>query len=51
MRADVSVDEAADVIWATTSPELFVLLTVERGWSPRRFERWLTDTWQRLLLA
>jgi hypothetical protein len=35
LRADLSVDEAADVIWATNSSELYVLLTVERGWAPR----------------
>lgn len=50
LRAGLSIDEAADVIWATNSSELYVLLTVERGWSPRRFERWLADTWSRLLL-
>ena len=32
LRAGLSVDEAADVIWATNSSELYVLLTVERGW-------------------
>lgn len=50
LRQDLSIDEAADVIWATNSSELYVLLTVERGWSPRRFEQWLADTWRRLLL-
>src|SRR5215203_3081103 len=51
LRADLSIDEAADVIWATNSSELYVLLTVDRGWSPEHFERWLTDTWHRVLLA
>ena len=50
LRAGLSIDEAADVIWATNSSELYVLLTVERGWSPDRYERWLADTWCRLLL-
>ena len=50
LRADLSIDEAADVIWATNSAELYVLLTVERGWSPARYERWLADAWSRLLL-
>lgn len=35
---------------ATNSSELHVLLAVERGWSPDRYERWLADTWCRLLL-
>ena len=50
LRAGVSVDEAADVIWATNSSELYVLVTTERGWSPARYERWLAETWRRLLL-
>ena len=50
LRPGLSVDEAADTIWATASSELYLLLTVDRGWSPHRFERWLADTWCRLLL-
>ncbi|HEX8769260.1 MAG TPA: hypothetical protein VF711_00685, partial [Acidimicrobiales bacterium] len=50
LRAGLSVDEAADVIWATNSSELYVLLTVERAWAPERYERWLADAWVRLLL-
>ena len=51
LRAGLSVAEAADVIWATNSAELYVMLTVERGWTPRHYERWLADTWCRLLLS
>ena len=47
----VGVDEAADIIWATNAPELYQLLTVQRGWTPDRYEHFLADTWQRLLLA
>ncbi len=43
-------DEAADIIWATNAPELYQLLTVQRGWGPERYERFLADTWRRLLL-
>jgi AcrR family transcriptional regulator len=50
LRPGLTVEEAADVIWATASSELFVLLTDERGWSHERYERWLQDTWCRLLL-
>ena len=51
LRDDLSIDEAADIVWATNSPELYVLLTVDRDWRPEQFEQWLTDAWQRLLLA
>ena len=50
LRHDISINDAADVIWATNSSELYALLTGERGWSPERFERWLADAWCRLLL-
>ena len=50
LRPGLELDEAADTVWATNSAELYVLLTVERGWAPERYERWLADTWCRLLL-
>ena len=50
LRADLSHDDAADIIWATNSPELYVMLTSERAWDPARFEQWLADAWRRLLL-
>jgi AcrR family transcriptional regulator len=51
LRTGLSVNEAADVVWALNSSELYLLLTTERGWSPRRFERWLADAWCQLLLG
>jgi AcrR family transcriptional regulator len=51
LTSALSTDEAADVLWATNSSELFVMFTVERGWSPDRYEQWLADAWCRLLLA
>lgn len=51
LRAGLSVGEAADVVWATASAELFILFTQERGWTPEAYEHWLADTWHRLLLS
>jgi AcrR family transcriptional regulator len=48
LRIDPS--EAADIVWATNATELYQLLVGQRGWSPQRYERFLTDTWRRLLL-
>ncbi len=42
---------AADIVWATNAPELYQLLVCQRGWTPERYENFLADTWQRLLLA
>jgi AcrR family transcriptional regulator len=50
LRPGLSVEEAADVVWVTNSAELYTMLTVERGWSPAKYQRWLADTWSRLLL-
>jgi AcrR family transcriptional regulator len=44
-------DQAADIVWATNATELYQLLVDQRGWTPQRYEHFLTDTWHRLLLA
>ena len=49
LRTDL--DEAADIVWATNAPELYQLLIGQRGWTPERYERFLADTWRRVLLA
>jgi TetR/AcrR family transcriptional regulator, regulator of autoinduction and epiphytic fitness len=36
--------DAADLIHALMSPEVYLLLVVERGWTPERYERWLATT-------
>jgi AcrR family transcriptional regulator len=46
----VSAEHAADVIWATNSSELYLLLVGQRGWTQQRYSDWLEDTWCRLLL-
>ena len=50
LREGLTINQAADVLWATNSSELYVLLTVERAWSATRYERWLAEAWHRLLL-
>jgi AcrR family transcriptional regulator len=51
LRAGLSIDWIADTVWVTNSSEVFVMLTVERGWPPEDYEQWLADTWTRLLLT
>ena len=36
--------ESADVFYALSSPETFLVLTRERGWPPARYEEWLGRT-------
>jgi AcrR family transcriptional regulator len=50
LRARLTHEMAADVIWVTTSSEFYLLCVRERGWTPAVFESWLADTWKRLLL-
>jgi hypothetical protein len=42
-RIGISVDEAADVLWTCSSPELHELLVLERGWSPDRYGRFIAE--------
>jgi AcrR family transcriptional regulator len=50
IRNDVTVDEARDVFWTCTSPELFELLVTKRGWTPERYGQWVGDTFIATLL-
>ncbi|MBX7112486.1 MAG: TetR/AcrR family transcriptional regulator; helix-turn-helix transcriptional regulator [Dehalococcoidia bacterium] len=50
-RQGMTVDEAADVLFALGSPEVYRLMTVDRGHSPDEFARWYAATLVRLLLA
>lgn len=44
LRAGVTADVARDVLWACSSPELFDLLAVRRGWTIAKYSRFVTDT-------
>lgn len=50
LRHGLSVDMAADVLWAMNSTEFYGLLVRERGWDPATFEQWLADIWISVLL-
>jgi AcrR family transcriptional regulator len=51
LRAGVGAQDAADVIHALASPELYGLLVVDRSWAPDRYQRWLAETLASQLLA
>jgi AcrR family transcriptional regulator len=44
LRPGLTVPKAADIIFTLLSPEVYLLLTAERGWTPARWQNWLTDT-------
>src|SRR3989442_4241409 len=51
LRRGLSVEVAATTLFAIGSPETYRLLTVDRGWSPDRFDSWYFDTLSLLWLA
>jgi hypothetical protein len=46
---ELSLSDAQDVAYAALSPEVHRILTVERGWTADRYERWLTRVLSSLL--
>ncbi|MEV0198352.1 helix-turn-helix domain-containing protein [Nonomuraea sp. NPDC050691] len=50
-RAEVSAEEAADLLYGLLSPELYLLFVKERGWPRGRWERWVGETLRAQLCA
>ena len=44
LRDGLGVDEAADILWTLTSPDVVYRLVRRRRWSLERVERWLGET-------
>jgi len=51
LRRGLRERDAADVVHALASPEVYGLLVGDRSWAPSRWERWLTDTLVEQLLG
>jgi AcrR family transcriptional regulator len=43
LKPGLGVDRATDILWTLNHPAVWHLLTHERGWTPRRYERWLAE--------
>jgi len=50
LRAGVTRAAARDTLWLYSSPEMFQLLVLERGWSARRYGRWVATALTAALL-
>jgi hypothetical protein len=50
LREGLGAEQAVDSVWALTSPEVYRLLTLDRGWSEEAYEAWLAQTLERTLL-
>jgi AcrR family transcriptional regulator len=44
LRPGLTKRIAADIVHAIASPEVHHLLVIDRGWTPDRYQRWLSDT-------
>jgi len=51
LRPGLSVQDAADILWALTGPDLTDRLVNRRGWSWDRAERWMADVMADALLG
>jgi AcrR family transcriptional regulator len=51
LRPGLDPARARDLLWALISPELYLLLVLERGWPPDEYERWLATAITDVLLA
>ena len=43
LRPGLTVDQAADIMWAYCSPELYELLVTRRGWSAGQYGQFITQ--------
>lgn len=50
LRKGCGRPEAVDTVWVLMDPAVFERLTRRRGWSPRRYQRWLAGSLGRLLI-
>jgi AcrR family transcriptional regulator len=51
LRTGMTTDQAAQTVWALSSPDVHRLLTVKLGWSREDYQAWLQDMLQATLLA
>ena len=51
LRRGLTQAAAADIAYTVMSPEVYHILTVERGWSEEEYEAWLACTLRAQLLS
>src|SRR3954468_12712492 len=49
-RANATVEEVRDLLWTYSSPDLYELLVVRRGWSVERYASFVTEALKAALL-
>ena len=51
IRSGLTLEQFADLVWVTNSPDVYQLLVQDRGWTSEHYQAWLADAWRRLLLT
>ena len=44
LRPGITVEHAADIMWAINSPELYELLVIRRGWTAKRYGQFIAQS-------
>ncbi len=44
LRAELTVDEAAAILWTVASPEVHRMFRIDWRWDASRYQRWLEAT-------
>jgi hypothetical protein len=50
LRDGLTLEEAAETVWAVSSGEVYTLLVKDRGWSKEKYGQWLANALGVLLL-
>ena len=50
LRPGISLAHASDILWTYSSPELYELLVLRRGWTPKHYGRYVADAMINALL-
>jgi AcrR family transcriptional regulator len=51
LRAEITVERAGEILWTYSSPELYELLVLTRGWSLDRYGKFIAEAMSAALLA
>lgn len=50
-RSGLQLNEARRVLWMYTSRDVYRMLVIEGGWTPERYQQWLSDTLVQALVS
>jgi len=50
LREELTLNEAAETVWAITSAEVYTLMVKDRGWPLGKYQKWLAMALTNLLL-